>query len=238
MILIVASLTDDEATSVGAKSPSEVVVLTPLDLCSDGWCVELGASDATFVADGQQRSVSELEGVVTRLVMVPSAEMLVLAESDREYAACESTALLAWWLSTLSCPVINEPDPSSLVGPRFHPLQWARLAAELNIPTHTSMSSWGPTPTVATLSASTQARVPSPSRDSLRWCVTIDGEPIDREPIDEVPETIADRARLLARHAPQRLCGFAFTPDSLLCGVTPLPALDAPVWDRLTEVFR
>ena len=219
MIVIVASATDDEAGALAASSPSGVVTLTPLDLSSPGWEIELGSHEGTFVADGRRRHVSEISGILTRLVTIPATEMLVISPPDREYAACESTAFLAWWLGALQCPVINEPDPTSLVGRRLHPVEWAYVAEQLGVPFDPVL-------------CRPRSRPLTP-RD-VTWCTMLDGEPTG-----PVPKAVADSARMLATQSSQRLCGFAFTNrDTKLCAVTPLPRLDDCAWRLVVEALR
>lgn len=223
MIVLVASVTDDEAGGIAAGHPDEIVVLTPLDLCAAGWAAELGRHDAMFVADGRTHHEADLTGIVTRLALVPEDELLILDPADRPYAACEATAFLAWWLATRRCPVINEPHPTSLVGRRRHPIEWAHLAEGLGIPTHPVLRRPGD----RTIGAG-----------DVIWCTVFDGDPI-------VPqrmvghEQIMERASQLGEHATQRLVGFAFTSETgELCATTATPPLDHQTWKRVMAALR
>ena len=219
MIVVVASVTDDAATELAARSGGDVVLLTPIDLCSPGWSIELDGPPGTLVAGGRRRHVDDLSGVVTRLVTIPQSEMLVLAPADRAYAVCEATAFMAWWLSTLTCPVINEPDPTSLVGRRRHPAEWAQLAARVGVPIHPSMH---------------RTNGHALRADDVTWCTMIDGEPMSCAP----PEII-EQAAALARLVHQRLIGFAFTTGAAeLCAVSPIPPLADDDWQTLLESLR
>lgn len=218
MILVVASLTDSEVQGLATRTADDVVVLTPLDLSAPGWAATMSEETSTFVAAGRRHETGAVKGVVTRLVAIPSVEMLVLANDDREYAACESTAFMAWWLSRFSCPVVNAPDPTSLVGRSLHPLHWASIAIGLGI----------------TIDPSMIGRAPGLTPNDVTWCTTFDGEPTT-----PAANEIATMARLLAKQVPQRLAGFAFTKrDEKFCGCTPLPGLDDATWSRVQEVCQ
>lgn len=215
MIVVIASAIDDEAASLVDRWRNDIAVLTPLDLSCPGWRIETDQRESHFVAAGTQRCSSEVTGVLTRLPAVPATEMLVVANSDREYAACEATATLAWWLATLRCPVVNDPTPASLIGPTRHPLHWRAVAAELGIPTHPVLCD------------------PLAEIESVSWCAVVDGQPLGHHD----PE-MGRRATALAASTPSRLCAFGFAePDLGLCAVSQLPPLTDALLGRLDEVF-
>ena len=49
VIVVVASVTDDAATKLAARSGGDVVILTPIDLCSPGWSIELDGPSGALV---------------------------------------------------------------------------------------------------------------------------------------------------------------------------------------------
>ena len=217
MIVVIASAIDDESLSLVERWRSDITVLTPLDMSSPGWRIEMDGPRSHFVAAGARHCSSEVDGVLSRLPAVPASEMLVVAHEDREYAACEATATLAWWLTTMRCPVINTPTPASLIGPTLHPTHWRAVAGDLGVPTHRALCD------------------PLAGREieSVRWCSVLDGQPLGDHGAQE-----QRWARALAAAAPSRLCAFAFTQTMpALCAVSQLPPLTDDLLDRLDEVF-
>ena len=217
MIVVIASAIDDEAISLVDRWRSDIAMLTPLDLSCPGWRIEMDRPDSQFVAGETRYCSGEVTGVLSRLPAVPAMEMLVIAKDDREYAACEATAALAWWLATLQCPVVNVPTPASLLGPTRHPMHWRALAGQLGIPTHPALHD------------------PFAGADieSVTWCAVLDGEPVG----DHDHET-QRQAKMLAATTPNRLCAFGFAEPTLgLCAVTQRPALTADLLARLDGVF-
>ncbi|MFD4660635.1 hypothetical protein ACFWP2_34055 [Kitasatospora sp. NPDC058444] len=141
MIAIVASAVDDEAAALARRwARHDAAVITPLDLSRPGWQAEVGGGPGTFVAAGIPRPADELTGVLVRLPAVPPRELVGVVPEDRPYAASESTAMLSWWLGRLTCPVVNPPTPTCLVGPPRSRLEWLCHAARLGIPTASGRS--------------------------------------------------------------------------------------------------
>ena len=217
MIVVVASAIDDEALSLVDRWRSDIAILTPLDMSSPGWRLEMDDPRSYFVAAGARYCSADVDGVLIRLSAVPAAEMLVVAHEDREYAACEATATLAWWLATLQCPVVNTPTPASLIGRTRHPMHWRSIAGELGVPTHPALCD----PLVGA------------DVESVTWCAVVDGQPVD----DHDHET-RRWATALAATAPTRLCAFGFAePTPGLCAVSQVPPLTDGLLERLDEVF-
>jgi hypothetical protein len=221
VIVVVASVVDDDAAALPDRWPNrDVVVLTPLDLSTPGWSTELGRADGRFVANGAVLPSAAIEGVLVRLPAVPAAEMLVLAEEDREYAACEATAFLAWWLSTLRCPVVNHPTPTSLVGPVRQPLVWDAMARRSGVSTHPALRVW-----------------PNrhPELADITSCTVLDGVVV--KACDPRIEGAAVR---LAELGGYRLCGFGFGfsgGEPHLAAVTLTPPLDDALRNALAATF-
>jgi hypothetical protein len=119
VIIVVASRHDPRARPYGAA------LLGCEDLSVPGWRFEVERpSDATAIVEGQAVPAASIRGVVTRRPFVLAAELLHVAEADREYVAAEETAFLFAWLSSLSCPVLNRPAGSSLSGPWWRHTRW------------------------------------------------------------------------------------------------------------------
>lgn len=134
MIVVVASERDAEATGLArAWSASPAVIVTPADLSSTGWAVAFPDAGPTFVASGELHSVAEISAVLVRLPCVAPSDLTRVELEDREYAAAEMTAFLAYWLRALPCRVFNRPSPTMLLGPGWTLAEWLTRAAALGI---------------------------------------------------------------------------------------------------------
>src|SRR5262249_56128954 len=123
MLAILAGRLDVGARALAARwSGLDARVLTPDDLCSAGWRyrpVTPGASVA--VVAGERVAARAIRGVLVRLSRVDPGDLAFVAPDDRPYVAAEITAFLVAWLSSLTCPVVNRPTPSSLPPPPRRP---------------------------------------------------------------------------------------------------------------------
>jgi hypothetical protein len=137
MVLVVASRVDDEARTLVSEFPrGDAALLTPRDLSTTGWDVRSTSLPLSIAASGGDRiSARSLSGVVTLLPCVFAQELVHIVESDREYVAAEMTAFLLFWLSTMSCPMLNRPTSGCLSGPNWRFEQWCRAATQIEIPT-------------------------------------------------------------------------------------------------------
>ncbi len=126
MILIIASELNTVAQDAAAEWPGgPAIVLTPRDLCTRGWRIDLGAFDESqIVPGGSIYPVRDVMGVVTLLPYVMDYELFAIEEPERKYAASEITAFLFYFLSRLECPVLNRPTAHCLTGPSWRPEQW------------------------------------------------------------------------------------------------------------------
>jgi hypothetical protein len=136
MLLIVAHRGDIHAAALARRwRTHDAHLLSCEDLSTAGWCHSLehpGAS--TAVVGGRVISVSKIAGVVTLLPCVMPEQLAHIVPADRTYVAAEMTAFLVWWLSELTCPVLNRPCPGCLMGPNWGPQQWVHAAARAGIP--------------------------------------------------------------------------------------------------------
>jgi hypothetical protein len=90
--------------------------------------------DDRIVAAARPLRAASVTGVVSLIPCVRPHELVHIVAADREYVAAEMTAMLAYWLSELRCPVVNRATPGSLCGPAWRPERWCRLASKHGIP--------------------------------------------------------------------------------------------------------
>jgi len=150
LIVVVADGADDEALALVSRwRAAGAVRLTPGDLSNAGWSALFPEAGPTFVAEGESRSTNDLTGAVVRLAAVAPHHLPHFAAQDREYAAAEMTAFLAYWLTVLPCAVVNRPSPSLLLGPAWTNEQWLTFAGGLGLPVATVTVSRDAAPVVA-----------------------------------------------------------------------------------------
>jgi hypothetical protein len=139
MIVILASRWDTAAqNSAAGWAGPPVAVMTARDLSQAGWYQSVGARGASTgnhcaVIDGRSIADHEITGVLTRVSWITDAELPEIVTQDRAYVAAEMSAFLLFWLSGLTCPVLNTPTPTCLAGPGWRPERWTRAAAELGM---------------------------------------------------------------------------------------------------------
>ena len=135
MILILASELDAVAQDAAAQWPGgRAIVLTPRDVCTRGWRVELAAfEESQIVASGSIYPVRDVSGVVTLLPYVMDYELFAIEEPERKYVASEVTAFLFYLLSRLECPVLNRPTAHCLAGPSWRTEQWNAACRRVGI---------------------------------------------------------------------------------------------------------
>jgi hypothetical protein len=141
MIVILASRWDKTAGAIAACCVGRPVrIMTCQDLCTSGWRQRLGAhwesAEPSEVAVAGQQLIPQRQvtGVLTRLPTVTDDELIEIAPQDRGYVAAEMAAFLLFWLSRLSCPVLNRPTPMCLAGPFWRAEKWVHAAARAGIP--------------------------------------------------------------------------------------------------------
>jgi hypothetical protein len=198
MIIIVANRWDKTPRSLASLwAPCPVAVLTPQDLSVAGWRQRLNAPDrGTLVVERQLVKEEEVSAVLTLLPCVYEAELVEIAPVDRGYVAAEMTSFLLFWLSRLSCTVLNRPTPTSLSGPYWRRDKWVRVAAQCGIsvePAHRHVAPSGSSAEEQTLSGSAK--------------LTVIGERV----IGEVDSTLRRQARCLAALAGVELLSVRFS---------------------------
>jgi hypothetical protein len=135
MILILASMADTHAVSFAGEFSGAASVLTSNDLARGP--LRLFHPDfarSTITVDGRAISVREISAVLNLLPAVMARELVMYAEEERSYQAAEMRALLIFFLSSLSCMVINRATPMSFSGPVQNPAAWLAVAQGAGIP--------------------------------------------------------------------------------------------------------
>jgi hypothetical protein len=136
MILVLAGIVDQAAELFATELASSVEV--SLVTCTDLASAPLNLLHPNFAAStitvrGETLSVDRVAGVVNLLPAVFPYELIFYDEAERDYQASEFHALLTFFLSSLTCPVINRATATSLSGPFLNPFGWRRLARSLGI---------------------------------------------------------------------------------------------------------
>jgi len=85
------------------------------------------------VISGRSVPLSDVRGVLIRRPWIFPEELTHIAEPDRDYVSAEMSAFMVSWLTELTCPVINRPNPTCLSGPAWREPEWVLLASALNI---------------------------------------------------------------------------------------------------------
>jgi hypothetical protein len=136
VIIIVANRWDETSHAVASRwSPHDVGVLTAQDLSTAGWnqCLPT-MGDPAGVIERKRVSHREISAVLTRLPCIFAAELTDIVPEDRSYVAAEMTSFLLFWLSRLTCPMLNRPTPICLCGPYWRREKWLHVAAQAGIP--------------------------------------------------------------------------------------------------------
>lgn len=135
MYIILASQVDETAKELIPYFPSgSTRILTPSDLSQPGWCIHTADPESSiFVVGGEPVCSSEINGVLCLLPCVFAPELVQIEKEGRDYVASEMTAFLKFWLSSLSCPILNPPTAGCLSGPNWRREQWARAALDAGL---------------------------------------------------------------------------------------------------------
>jgi hypothetical protein len=137
MIVILASRWDEHAHTLAQRwAPAGARLMTPRDLSRPGWRLHTSETAAaqTAVIAGELVPHHQITAVLNRLPGILEDELAHILPSDRTYIVSEMEAFLTFWLSRLTCPVLNRPQPNCLVGPAWSLERWACLAAQTGIP--------------------------------------------------------------------------------------------------------
>jgi len=227
-MIVVISGKQDHCTQTAVSRWPDSVLLTCTDLSTGGWRYLVSRPlESMAVADGNVISVKDITGVLTRIHCVSGHELTGIVPQDRGYVAGEMTAFLLAWLSSLTCPVLNEPSTTCLSGPDWTFERWIATAARLGIP-------------ITPVCRSTGFGFPSQgiAHGGSKVNVTVVG----RRCLGEVDKTLALQARRLADAAGVDLLGVEFNvPEAGACcvGANLWPDLSAPdVADAVSAFFQ
>jgi hypothetical protein len=136
VLVLVGSRHDQAARDiVGQWAAHEAALLTCEDLSTPGWRHRPFDPAASQAVVGEQVVPQrDIRGVLVRRPWIMEQELTRIAAPDREYVAAEMNAFLVSWLTSLQCRVLNRPSGTSLCGPNWRPLQWAKAAVGVGIP--------------------------------------------------------------------------------------------------------
>jgi hypothetical protein len=105
--------------------------LTPVDLSTAHWVHHWrNGRHNSSVASEVRLPTRHVRLVVSLLPAITPAELGHVVAPDRDYVAAEMHAFLRFWLSELTCPVINGPTGSALCGPGWSMRRWRWAAAD------------------------------------------------------------------------------------------------------------
>jgi hypothetical protein len=126
MIVIVASRYDAPARRLKDRwADAGAQLFTCADLSVSGWrCCVSDPLGSTAIIGGVEVKRSEIGGIFTRLQWVWEGELVDIVADDRAYVAAEMSAFLLFWLSGLTCPILNRPTANSLNGPGWGRERW------------------------------------------------------------------------------------------------------------------
>jgi hypothetical protein len=202
-----------------------------------GWAHAVGndgASIALTLPDGRAIDGARVRGVLNRIALAPSDQLVLSRPGEREYALHELSAFFLSWLHSLPGPVLNRPTPQGLCG-RWRPpaeLAWLAGRAGFRVADYVRVSSAddGDGAVVA-------AAAPT---SGLERIVVLRGRPFGGKGTPGLNRS----CRTLAELAQTELLGVDLAVDAdepVFAGATPLPDLTAggdALLDALAEALR
>jgi hypothetical protein len=202
-------------------------LLTCRDLSEPGWRYRLAdPAAATAVIAGRPVAASEIRGVLIRLPWVTEDELPHIVPSDRSYVAAEMSAFLVFWLSELTCPILNRPSPGRLNGPSWRSQQWIAHAAQVGLRV------------VFEERQLSMAASSTPRQPSATYSVTVVGD----QCIGAADNILRERSRDLATSANVDLLGVSLSgsgPDAEFVSATVFPEIGCvEVSDAILQYFQ
>jgi hypothetical protein len=228
VIVVLASRHDLTARHLAERWTAHgACLLTAEDLSTPGWRCHLSdPSASTAVAGGRRIAVRDIRGVVTRLPWVTEAELPHIVPADSAYVAAEMSAFLMFWLSELTCPMLNRPAHGTLNGPCWRYEQWAANAARAGLRIRAESRHVRLTPAAA------------PQEPQVAGMVTVVGDRC----LGRVHGSLLERSRDLAALANVDFLGVQFSSpdaDAAFVDATVYPDIDrAGVSDAMLQYFQ
>jgi len=227
VILIFASRHDASSVSLAARwADHNANIFTCDDLSVAGWRHDLQLPAASLaVVGGRVVSLHEIKGIFVRWPGVFPQELTQITPADRDYVAKEMMAFLVSWLSSLTCPVINQPTPVSLLGPAWRLEQWTYAAARIGIQVRKAVRH------VVFGSENIEPSLPSTTTD-----VTVVGDRC----FGDVEQKLRELSVKLAKEAGVSLLRISFSgPDSnsFFVGADLMPKLSVEIEDAVLELL-
>jgi hypothetical protein len=136
VILVIAEPGDQGASALVAElAPRPALAVSWVDFAAAPSCLHHPHfEDSRVTVAGAALSVAAIRGVVNALPAVIPESLDLYDATEREYQAAELHAWLSYFLSALTCTVVNRPSALSLAGPVLNPLGWLHLARAAGIP--------------------------------------------------------------------------------------------------------
>ena len=225
MWLMLAHASDRTARELTERWPRACRLVTPADVCAEGWALEI--DDAAAGPSGAALP-GAVRGVITRLGGIGPTDLADVHVADRGYAAAELAAFLLAWLDDCPVPVISRPEPGSLNGPAWSTAQWtlaAHLAGLAVLPLRLGSS-------LESASDSPGACADGVPPDGVT--VTVIGDRV----VGDAHPRLSQGAARLARSAGTRLLGVTFDgPEagSRFAGASVCPALPPKAAEALAD---
>jgi len=234
MILVLANRDDSTAKQlVDRWAGYQARLMTCAEFSAAGWRYDLqDPTSATAILNDKQVPIDEITGAVIRLSYVNESELSHITSADRAYVAAEISAFLAFWLSELTCPLLNRPAPGTLCGPCWRREQWLTSARRVGLKVRSE---------ARYLSLEASATRPGYASEEFvkgDQIVTIVGERC----FGDVHSTLLERSRCLAELAKVSFLRLHFNgPDSnaVFMNATVYPDPDRPeIADAMLEYLN
>jgi hypothetical protein len=220
----------DDVSALWAYQGLKARGLVPLELVSAEtlsyglhWEHRLSGEQASVeiqLADGRQICGEQINGVLNRLLTIPTLHWRNASAIDRDYVIQELTAFYLSWLHALRCPMLNRPTPQGLSGQWRQESEWVWSAAQAGLPTpvyrQTSFDQIDPMRGDRRLVQSSEA---------VKTVIVVDGCPVGAA----APAEVLDGCCRLAERSGTDLLGIEFVSGSAgdwtFVGATPMPDL-------------
>lgn len=144
MILILCDPNDTLARAfrpvlAAAAAPTPVEILTTAEFLYSAslthWIGgDVGARAQVLTRRLGSLGTDNLAGLINRVNVLPQDHLATVSPGDRSYVLQETQAVIASWLTALSCPVFNRPSAIALAGPMLGQTIWENYAAMCGLP--------------------------------------------------------------------------------------------------------